>query len=375
MIYKHSLKLMMVTALLTLLFSGNAAGRAPEQIDTLKKLIQTTWNDAVLRQPGMTAAAFEKEAAQIRLKVARVVQQEPLTVTENKAYADFTELFRRSTFVQQLENKSVVPLEFYKLVDEVDINGPLFATLHYATVSNFLNAYIALRHYRAGKPRPTMYEGCSYALEHLQNDKVKADYVGGNFFVFVQYHMMDSQTLKLVKDINKMVKDEAFKKKVNERAAFYAPIMAGKPAPDFQLPDRHGKMVKLSDYRGKFVVIDIWATWCGGCIANLPYFAAIEEELKDRKDVVFMNIGWEEEGVKAKWLQFLEDKKMKGIQLIAERSMDAGRDKQDGLREKFRLIGIPRYIIIDREGRFVDSYAPYPSKPEFKELLLKTIGN
>jgi len=166
-------------------------------------------------------------------------------------------------------------------------------------------------------------------------------------------------------------KDEAFKKKVNEWEALYSTIMAGKPMPDFELPDQYGKMVKFSDFKGKAVIIDIWATWCSVCIKEMPYFDAFKKEMKDRKDVVMLSIGWEQTNDIPKWKKFVKDNKLEGVQLLSVRA----KNEKDNLEQKLVLHSMPRYIFIDKQGRFVDSYGPYPSNPEFKEMLLKTIAN
>ena len=62
---------------------------------------------------------------------------------------------------------------------------------------------------------------------------------------------------------------------------------AGKLASDFTYPDRDGKLVSLSDFRGKVVVVDVWATWCGPCRAEIPHLLKLEKEMRG-KDVVFI---------------------------------------------------------------------------------------
>ena len=56
----------------------------------------------------------------------------------------------------------------------------------------------------------------------------------------------------------------------------------GQPAPDFSFPDMDGNMVSLEDLRGKYVYIDIWATYCSPCRAEIPYLQKLEEKLKDK---------------------------------------------------------------------------------------------
>ena len=68
-----------------------------------------------------------------------------------------------------------------------------------------------------------------------------------------------------------------------------------KPAPDFALKDADGKTVRLSDYRGKVVLVDFWATWCGPCKVEIPWFMDFERKYKD-KGFAVIGVSMDEEG-------------------------------------------------------------------------------
>ena len=70
-----------------------------------------------------------------------------------------------------------------------------------------------------------------------------------------------------------------------------------KPAPDFTLKDADGRTVRLSDYRGKVVLLNFWATWCGPCKFEIPWFIELEQQNKDRGFAV-LGIAMDEEGWK-----------------------------------------------------------------------------
>ncbi|MGL5683811.1 MAG: TlpA disulfide reductase family protein, partial [Marinifilaceae bacterium] len=65
-------------------------------------------------------------------------------------------------------------------------------------------------------------------------------------------------------------------------------------ATNFTYPDRNGKMISLSDFKGKVVVVDVWAGWCAPCRKEIPYFSKLEKEFRE-KDVVFIGISVDEE--------------------------------------------------------------------------------
>lgn len=71
-----------------------------------------------------------------------------------------------------------------------------------------------------------------------------------------------------------------------------------KPAPDFTLTDANGNSVKLSDYRGKVVLLNFWATWCGPCAIEIPWFIEFEQAYKSRGFEV-LGVSMDDEGWKA----------------------------------------------------------------------------
>ena len=144
---------------------------------------------------------------------------------------------------------------------------------------------------------------------------------------------------------------------------------AGKLASDFTYPDRDGKLVSLSDFRGKVVVVDVWATWCGPCRAEIPHLLKLEKEMRG-KDVVFIGVSVDEQKDYKKWLEALEQEGLEGIQLFANGKNKQGRDK---IMNDYKIKGIPRFMVFDKKGKVVTINSPRPSSPELKSLLQKLL--
>lgn len=141
----------------------------------------------------------------------------------------------------------------------------------------------------------------------------------------------------------------------------------GHAAVDFKFPDVNGKEVALSDFKGKVVYIDIWATWCGPCKGEIPYMGKLEEEFKDCPDMVFLSVSIDKGRDKQKWLDMIGEKQMKGVQLFAG-------DRSDEIAVPYKVKGIPRFILVGRDGKLVSGDAPRPSSAEIRPLLKKALA-
>lgn len=154
---------------------------------------------------------------------------------------------------------------------------------------------------------------------------------------------------------------ERFKLLLNEKAK----NTKGEPAIDFKFQNSEGKEVALSDFKGKVVYIDVWATWCGPCKQEIPHLIKMEEEYKN-KNIVFLGVSIDAQEDHAKWKKFLIDYNMKGVQVFAG-------DKAADISKPYKIKGIPRFILIDKNGRIVSDNAPRPSSSEIKLLLNSTL--
>jgi thiol-disulfide isomerase/thioredoxin len=131
----------------------------------------------------------------------------------------------------------------------------------------------------------------------------------------------------------------------------------------------NGEKTSLSDLKGKYVYVDIWATWCGPCKVEIPHLKSLEKKY-DNRNIAFVSISvdspkrsgsWEK--AREKWKTMVTEEAMGGIQLFAP----------EGSKSQFVAdyinIGIPRFILIDPEGKIVSAVAPRPSSEELIRLF------
>ena len=138
----------------------------------------------------------------------------------------------------------------------------------------------------------------------------------------------------------------------------------GKLAYNFKLPDSTGRLISMKDFKGKVVFIDVWATWCGPCREQFPFLKEIEEEYKDNNDIVFMGISIDRGKDRQKWLNMMKKENLHGVQLLD----DTGKF----FANKYEISAIPRFLLISKEGKWIEVRCP---RPEAKEDLKKYLNN
>ncbi|PCI33675.1 MAG: hypothetical protein COB60_07530 [Flavobacteriaceae bacterium] len=130
----------------------------------------------------------------------------------------------------------------------------------------------------------------------------------------------------------------------------------------FDFENYNGGTSSLDDFKGKFVYIDVWATWCGPCKSEIPYLKELEEEFQG-KNIAFISLSVDKKSAHDNWRNMIASKNMGGVQLFSDEDFNSEFIKE------YAITAIPRFILLDTEGKIIDSDASRPSNPKTKELL------
>jgi thiol-disulfide isomerase/thioredoxin len=268
-------------------------------------------------------------------------------------------------------NDLKVPLEvspqYYDFLRKINFNDPASLSSHLYIESIDLYINYSMKQL-LGKDSSLKDKG-KYA-------KAEEEFIERNFSGDVKNKVIAAKAYNLVvqqndlaqgkKMIDKFVAANGDKEVLTilENAYAVASSLApGNPAPGFSYSDLGGKKVSLSDFKGQIVYLDIWASWCGPCLKEIPAAKKLEEEMKG-KGVVFLCVSVDDD--EKSWRSTVKAKEISGIQLLCQGEFSSE------IAKLYNVKSIPRYVLIDKEGKLVNSNAGRPSgtgKEEIEKLL------
>lgn len=156
--------------------------------------------------------------------------------------------------------------------------------------------------------------------------------------------------------------NSSYQQKINNLNNIAESLGKGKPAPIFEATSIDGKKVSLSNLKGKYILIDVWATWCGPCKKQSPYFEKFALKYKKEK-IQFVALSTDENT--QKWYIAAKSKSKSVLQLHA--------DNLNLFSKDYDVVSIPRFILIDPNGNFISANLPFPNETSFEILLRKAL--
>lgn len=257
------------------------------------------------------------------------------------------------------ENKDfhVSPDYYSNLFKGINVNDSKLVNL--AGYTKFVDSYI----WQSTKKRIGDNESIDFYFTYMTvlNEKVKnakiKEKLSYNIGIY-KLNMTDRLDDVYSFIVNNLSTEED-KNKIEKKYRTLKKVEKGAQSPEFEFIDIDGNTVSLKDLRGKIVYIDIWSTGCAPCMAEIPYLKKFEEYcIANNIYLVSINVGDTEEH----WKKTVKEKQLGGIQLHAS-------DARDKFFKDYLVRGIPRYILLDEDGKIISSNANRPSDDKLKEQL------
>jgi len=293
--------------------------------------------------------------------------------TGNSRFDNFLKGMAQAEFEYELYHFLFMPRTVHpEFKDQPEIYKRLSSKEHFATtdvlnydfglnaVASYLQYLFTIKAQEGVKYSPVLAE--KMCIENVKNDTLKG------------WHLMNNQLLR-AKTFDEAYRDKAERYKPyiltdDQKAKHHAfeltirKMADGEAGINFSGTTVDGKTMKLSDFTGKVVLVDVWATWCGPCKKEIPALKQLEEEMHG-KEVVFISYSVDKVKDHEKWKKFVADEQLGGVQLFGPA------DFSSPVCVDYKINAIPRFLLFDKKGNIITIDAPRPSDPKLKELVEK----
>lgn len=254
----------------------------------------------------------------------------------------------------------------YKFSDIVNFNNPSLLKNHsYQSFSNRFFSAVALKNLKQKQDSfsKEQYYKEIFQLINLYSENTTANALLKTIFLndevrSLKYdHAEETAVVKLQQYLNMLSQEKPVHQEVllveqnlNAILEEKLALKKGTLAPDLVLLDSLGNKKSLSDYKGKLLYVDVWASWCRPCIASIPFWNQLTQKFADREDLAFLIISIDDDF--SIWTKALQRFKPQGVNLSS-----IGGFKESELTKKYNIRALPSNILIDKEGKIIDARA------------------
>lgn len=307
---------------------------------------------------------IENAESKVLLIASRDINKE-ITINEDGTFSDTLKVTQKGFYsLSEGENRTAIYLDNgYELeltTDSKDFLNKLVYKGIGAESNNYIVKKIQFSQNELGTPKDFFILDRKEFDEKVGKLTSRLDELFGNkskldSTLVAQEEMSNQQMLTFLAD------------NYESQNAVFSKFKKGNPSPKFvNYENFKGGKTSLDDLKGKYVYIDVWATWCVPCLNEIPALQSLEKEFQG-KNIEFVSISVDNvdgtRGSKADWKNMVAEKQLGGIQLYADK------DFQSDFMMAYNVNSIPRFILIDPNGNIVDFDAPRPSDPKLKELF------
>ena len=348
-----------------------------------------TYLGSIAPENNYLAAKYLVSEQEMAFDKVYILSQEKFILEVNKIYKNYTDLLNASQGIseefkqkeyKEIEYAHINNIENYEqyyqyLTKDLDFKAEETLYKDYKDFNFYdteayetSNAYKRLleTHYQRIAQNEANNNGKDLTLTFLET--INNSFSDGSvkeqlMFNYLRYGMKANEALESVYKLYKSSSQNSDNlSKVASSYKVLTKLTPGKASPKFIYENFIGGMTGLEDLAGKIVYIDVWATWCGPCLREIPALKSLENDYHN-KNIAFVSLSIDEKKDYQKWRTIIADKELTGIQLMADNNWNSSFVTSYGIK------GIPRFILIDAAGNIINSDAPRPSNPEIRSVL------
>jgi len=280
-------------------------------------------------------------------------------VLEYSVYYDLYNYPRMAEYYSK--SSPELPDGWYAFIDKINLDDP--SLMDISDIRAFISGYVQQESMKkADIPQEKSWGNPELvrAMFNFVNDRFKSPEIYSIILYDKLKQYIDSEGTIGIEDLitsylSKSV-IEKYRTAVKEMADKWAALAPGMAAPEFTLLDIQGDSVSLGDFKGKYVFIDFWATWCGPCRAEIPAYRKLVEDYKGR-NIVFISMSVDKE--KPKWEEMVKKENFPWIQIHDPIKVN----------KKYLVMYIPTFTLISPEGKIINARCPRPSSTELRKIF------
>lgn len=296
-------------------------------------------------------------------KMIKGKKLDPNFVNFQNRYIDFKEATLKTILGLQHNIKEE---SYYSFIDTLEINNPQYLGIpdfrwfiEYYTEKLLDEKLSTVSELQRSKPE--VWIKAKFAIiETFENDKIKEYLTFSTIKQILEYEGIEGFDL-CRESYNKNLTHDNYRDQIKLILDKKMTLAKGKPAPEFLVYNQNDQEVRLSDFKGKLVYIDFWATWCRPCREESPFYRTLSKEFQG-KNVVFVSISLDDPQNLETWKTMIKEDPY----IVHLRTHDGW---SPAISQAYQVSGVPTYVLIDQEGKIIDASAPRPSSGEIKPLL------
>ncbi|WP_439184536.1 TlpA family protein disulfide reductase [Carboxylicivirga taeanensis] len=236
--------------------------------------------------------------------------------------------------------------------------------LELANTREFMRSYSMYKVMNAGIDMSNAQQRLEAQLATVENELLKGYFAVDNI---QRYKTYDDNYLNYKQLVSPYLSTPYLQEQAEAHEISIRNFTEGTSGFNFKAQDVNGKFHEFADFKGTLVYIDLWATWCGPCKAEIPALQALEKKFHGQP-VTFVSLSLDKAKDIEKWREFVKDNNLTGVQLMADDDFDSP------VATAYNINRIPRFMLFDKEGVIISADAPRPSDKALEILLVKHLN-